>query len=259
MAASTLNVFDEDFYLNQYSDIRKAVDQGIWRSGYAHYVAFGRDEGRSAFRFDEDFYAGAYPVAAGEVEAGLARDFRAHYELIGWHRGYLPHQKAPRGHNPQSALSRFGGLWPDLPHALDIVAGRLEIGQITDPQAELLRTWIRNGYVVLKSAIPADELDAAQEAFDKAYSGGFESLRFACDQLSKERMTWVPEHCRADRCAGRAIERGCPEACQTTGREPTWHARKDLHREARRCSGLACRSCARWQADIDQSESEKVS
>jgi len=27
--------------------------------------------------------------------------------------------------------SRFGGLWPDLPNAADLIEGKLEIGQLT--------------------------------------------------------------------------------------------------------------------------------
>ena len=38
--------FDEASYLTRYADVRKAVQAGAFSSGYAHYVAFGRAEGR---------------------------------------------------------------------------------------------------------------------------------------------------------------------------------------------------------------------
>ena len=46
--------------------------------------------------------------------------------------------------------SPFGGLWPDLPNAADIIEGKLEIGQITERQAEKLTFWRNNGYVILE-------------------------------------------------------------------------------------------------------------
>src|ERR1700722_6300659 len=44
--------FDEEFYLSKYADIREAVKAGAFSSGYAHYVACGKAEGRYG-RFKE--------------------------------------------------------------------------------------------------------------------------------------------------------------------------------------------------------------
>ena len=38
--------FDEESYLAKYIDVRQAVDAGKFPSGYAHYIAFGKAEGR---------------------------------------------------------------------------------------------------------------------------------------------------------------------------------------------------------------------
>lgn len=41
--------FDEDFYLERYSDVASAVKQGLLSSGLEHYKRFGRLEGRQAY------------------------------------------------------------------------------------------------------------------------------------------------------------------------------------------------------------------
>ena len=38
--------FDEDLYLSRYGDVRNAVKAGVFSSGYAHYIACGKAEGR---------------------------------------------------------------------------------------------------------------------------------------------------------------------------------------------------------------------
>jgi len=38
--------FDENSYLSRYGDVRNAVKAGAFSSGYAHYLAFGKAEGR---------------------------------------------------------------------------------------------------------------------------------------------------------------------------------------------------------------------
>jgi len=43
------NSFDERWYLERYPDVQQAVDQGVSRSGYYHYVTYGIQE-RRAFR-----------------------------------------------------------------------------------------------------------------------------------------------------------------------------------------------------------------
>jgi hypothetical protein len=46
-AESSSNVsFDEQFYLDAYADVRKAVAEGIFASGLEHWVRFGQEEGR---------------------------------------------------------------------------------------------------------------------------------------------------------------------------------------------------------------------
>lgn len=46
--------FDELTYLNLHADVRLAVEQGVFKSGWDHYERFGKSEGRRASRFDRD-------------------------------------------------------------------------------------------------------------------------------------------------------------------------------------------------------------
>jgi hypothetical protein len=40
--------FDGESYIAKYEDVRRAVETGEFPSGYAHYVAFGKAEGRDS-------------------------------------------------------------------------------------------------------------------------------------------------------------------------------------------------------------------
>lgn len=40
-------IFNEENYLQKYSDVRSSVDKGEFKSGYDHYVMFGKKEGRT--------------------------------------------------------------------------------------------------------------------------------------------------------------------------------------------------------------------
>lgn len=64
---------------------------------------------------------------------------------------------------------RFGGLRVDRLNALDLVAGKLEIGAITESQAALLQQWLIDGYVILPGAIAALVVDAARADLDAAF------------------------------------------------------------------------------------------
>ena len=78
----------------------------------------------------------------------------AHYLGFGRARGFLSNAKASRPADAAVMKSPFGGLWPDLPNAADIIEGKLEISQITERQAEKLTFWMNNGYVILENALP---------------------------------------------------------------------------------------------------------
>ena len=181
--------FDEEAYLVRYKDIAKAVAEGKIPNGWSHYDAHGRKEGRKGSDFDAEYYVRSYPAVSREIEAGVARDARDHYRRFGKARGYLP---VPTAHRPDNAapMPRFGGFWVDRPDALDAVEGRLEIGQISEVQAEQLRFWIANGYIILPGAIPARLADRALKDLDRAYAGEFPDLLFECGAKAPGHMAW---------------------------------------------------------------------
>lgn len=53
-----ISVFDEQFYLEKYNDIKQAVKNGVVHSGLIHFLKVGRFENRliSRLKFDEWFY-----------------------------------------------------------------------------------------------------------------------------------------------------------------------------------------------------------
>jgi hypothetical protein len=79
---------------------------------------------------------------------------------------------------------RFGGLWTDLPNALDLVDGKRDIGAVTSRQAQLLTSFIRDGYVVLSATIPASLIQAALADFDLTFAGGFPGMKYQIEETS---------------------------------------------------------------------------
>ncbi len=182
--------FDEAQYLERYPDIAAAVAEGRVASGWVHFNAHGRAEGRQGgIAFDPDFYLRSYPIAVREIAAGAARDALDHYRTRGRGRGFLPGPTAPRP-DDAAAPPRFGGFWTDRPDALDLVEGRLELGRITADEAERLRCWIRNGYVVLPRAVARAVVDRVVRDVDRAYAGGFDELLFECHSLRPGYTGW---------------------------------------------------------------------
>jgi ectoine hydroxylase-related dioxygenase (phytanoyl-CoA dioxygenase family) len=185
--------FDEAAYLRMYPDIEAAVADHREINAWSHYDKHGRGEGRKPNDFDAEFYLGAYPAARLEIAAGLAATPLQHYLKFGRGRGFLDNAKAPRPTNAAALQSSFGGLWPDAPNAIDIVQGKLEIGAITAKQADRLRFWMKNGYVILERAIPASIIDAAARDLDRAYAGCFPDLKFECHAVAPGHIAWRRE------------------------------------------------------------------
>ena len=202
------DAFDEEYYLAKYPDVAAAVAARGWPSGQAHYEAVGRARGRhpsataeQAARapappptppapiptrptappppgFDAGFYLAAYPQAEADIAAHQAEDAHSHYIRLGRHRGYLPNRRAPRPTNPAAPNSRFGGFWTDHANALDLLAGRADLGHLTAPQAAQLRAYIEDGYLILPNPFPTTLLDRAATDLDRAFAGTIPEARF---------------------------------------------------------------------------------
>lgn len=67
----------------------------------------------------------------------------------------------PRYHSPH------GGLWIDLVHAPALLAGKRELGLVTDEEAALLQTFISDGFVVLEKAVDHALIDELNREVDR--------------------------------------------------------------------------------------------
>jgi VCBS repeat-containing protein len=83
--------FDEAYYLGQNPDVADAIENGIVKSGYQHFIQFGLKEGRSpSVLFDGDFYLGQNSDVADAVENGLLSSGLEHFLLYGHEEGRDP-------------------------------------------------------------------------------------------------------------------------------------------------------------------------
>jgi SAM-dependent methyltransferase len=105
--AAPADAFDEAWYLASYPDAAEAVARGEFASGRAHYLGYGRREGRlpagaaapggagakvaAAAGFDEAWYLARYPDVAEAVRRGDLRSGREHYLACGRQEGRFPH------------------------------------------------------------------------------------------------------------------------------------------------------------------------
>ena len=76
MTVTVNSDFDEEAYLFRYADVRNAVKAGAFSSGYAHYIAFGKAEGRdgatvSSNSIESNSFAYVSPL---DLVTGLCRD-----------------------------------------------------------------------------------------------------------------------------------------------------------------------------------------
>ena len=83
--------FNESNYLIENSGLADAVANGLFSSGFEHWLEFGFSEGRSPqFAFDEQFYLASYPGVADAVANGLFINGLEHYIRFGQAEGRLP-------------------------------------------------------------------------------------------------------------------------------------------------------------------------
>jgi ectoine hydroxylase-related dioxygenase (phytanoyl-CoA dioxygenase family) len=187
-----MRAFNEDDYRALYPDVAKNIELGAPITAWEHYERHGRREGRLICSFDEKFYLSAYKIVRRELALGYASSAYHHYIMFGRARGYLPRKSASRPRNPTATSSAFGGLWIDAADALDRVRGRLETGQITAAQAVALESFINDGYIVLRNAVPEKLIKPAEAELDRAYRGEFPNLNFECGSLDPNNPKWQP-------------------------------------------------------------------
>jgi ectoine hydroxylase-related dioxygenase (phytanoyl-CoA dioxygenase family) len=149
---------------------------------------------RDQHQVEEAWYLSTYPQVADDLREGYAKSPVEHFDKMGIYRGYLPNPMASRLDNAAGPPSRFGGMWTDFGNAMDLLRGKHELGLVSDAQAELLQTWIRDGYVILKDALPAALLEPAARDLERAYSGEIPALTFDCVDMPPRLASFLPHH-----------------------------------------------------------------
>ncbi len=83
---------DEKWYLEQYDDIREAVEEGRVASAKKHFVNDGYFEGRLPFplEVDEQFYLARYPDVVEGIRNGRTTSAQEHFVEHGYREGRLP-------------------------------------------------------------------------------------------------------------------------------------------------------------------------
>jgi len=84
--------FDEEWYFASYPDIKQAVEDGLFPSGWAHFRAVGYFEGRLGSRpyVDADWYVDTYPDIAKAMLEGKVTSAQQHFTEFGYKEGRLP-------------------------------------------------------------------------------------------------------------------------------------------------------------------------
>ncbi len=76
--------FDENAYLQQNSDVARAVTNGSFNNGLHHWITFGFKEGRTPqIAFSENFYRDYYPDVANAITNGGFSSGLEHYARFG--------------------------------------------------------------------------------------------------------------------------------------------------------------------------------
>lgn len=124
------NVFNAEWYMQQYPDVLEAVLQGLI-SAEDHFNSFGKSEGRAPSPlFDPEFYLQHNPDIAAAVEAGIITAYD-HFENFGVHefRNPVPYFDVDfySRQNPDIAAAVEQGLISPIEHFL-------QFGQ-TEPRA----------------------------------------------------------------------------------------------------------------------------
>lgn len=78
-------IFNEDYYLTNYPDVKTAVQAGVFSSGLAHFQSVGITEGRTLISpsFDEATYLAKYGDVAAAVKSGTFKSGLQHFIQFG--------------------------------------------------------------------------------------------------------------------------------------------------------------------------------
>lgn len=135
----SFNIFDENFYLSSYPDVKAAVDNKQISSGLEHFQRSGLTEGRTLVSpyYNEETYLQKHADVAAAVADGSLKSGLQHYIQNGEAEG-----RSPGAFDEEAYLK----LYPDVAAAVE--AGALSSGlqhYIKYGQAELNRVGVLSG------------------------------------------------------------------------------------------------------------------
>jgi hypothetical protein len=83
--------FDEEWYFASYPDVRQAVRDGGFPSGWSHFRSVGYFEGRLGYKpfVDDDWYITTYPDIAQAMLEGKVTSTLEHFIEFGYKEGRL--------------------------------------------------------------------------------------------------------------------------------------------------------------------------
>ena len=133
--ALTFFTVDEEWYCQQYPDVKTAIAEKKIASATDHYRQTGYWEGRLPFRaeVDDQWYLKQYPDVLKAIERGQVKDARSHYLGSGYKEGRLA--------RPVTVDQQW------YQHAYPKARLRLQRGDSTNPSDDFLRYGYREGLV----------------------------------------------------------------------------------------------------------------
>jgi len=92
--------------------------------------------------------------------------------------------------------SRFGGLWPDLSNAQELIAGKESLGILGAEDAERFRRWVRDGYVVLEGAVAPELIERFRNEIDASWEKGDPRVRVEVNEGGQRTFPRLGPHHR---------------------------------------------------------------
>jgi 2',3'-cyclic-nucleotide 2'-phosphodiesterase (5'-nucleotidase family) len=156
-------LFNSDFYFQQYSDVRQAVNDGKIKSAFRHFIDFGQFENRDPSPlFNSNFYLQRHPDVRQAIAEGKFSSAFQHFIQIGQFQNRQPSTLF----NPNYYLE----LYPDVKQ--EIAQGRSKSAfqhyvQVGATQGRFAAPGTRPGSFVLQ-LLHASDFEAGVPALDDA-------------------------------------------------------------------------------------------
>ncbi|HWE98394.1 MAG TPA: glycosyltransferase [Caulobacteraceae bacterium] len=150
--------FDESVYLQENPDVATAIDQGMFRSGYAHYLKYGVQEGRRPGVPKNEARQTVIRLTAAVTEAASAVDVVCNLEAVGISPsgGIAVLGWVDDASDPIDSVRIFGAHW-----RLTFDGARLGRSRRADVEAALDRTaqhpYGFYGFMFAEGALPVSE------------------------------------------------------------------------------------------------------